>query len=181
MATPSTQNEPSDFLANDEEMHLNFEGTLTQGEEVLPALFVVTNNRLVISHGQGHFKDVGLQHIESVEVGTDVRREMDGTPADAGIVVGGIAALIGLGSIIISGFSPAASLFGLIVLVIGTIAIFDNIKNYEDRKEDVEVTQHTYYQILVQTNAGSPFAMPFLIETKENVGPDLSRLVQEAN
>lgn len=172
----------SSFLAQDEEMELQWQGVLLEGEdEEHPAEFVATDNRLVFSFGRGHFKDIGFNHIESVETGTDIETKADGTDPDALIMIGVIAGIAGLGAMIMGGFSGFSMLAGSVLLLFGGYAIWWGKDNYDQLKEDREVTEYEVYHILLRTSATSQFHMPIYIKTTENVGPTLSRLVTEAN
>ncbi len=179
-ATP-TKNKAQSFLAEDEELQLNWEGILKKGEdEKYPAEFAVTNSRLVFSLGGGHFKDISFQHIESVEVATDIETVTDGTDPDGILGMSSVSAIVGVGAMILGGFSAISVLFGLALLGVGAYGLWYGKTNYDRLKEDLDVTEHEVYHILLRTSATSPFSVPIYIETKENVGPDLSRLVQES-
>lgn len=180
-STPA-KNEAQSFLADGEEMEIQWRGTLIQGEdEEYPAEFVATDSRLVFSIGGGHFKDIGFQHVESVEVRTDIETETEGTPPGLLKGMGGISVVIGLGAMIVGGLSPISALVGISLIGLGVYGFWYANENYDNLIEDYEVTEHEVYHILLRTSATSPFTMPIYIETKENVGPDLSRLVTEAS
>lgn len=180
--TAPAKSDVGSFLAQDEEMCLSWQGILKESEEdQYPAQFAATNNRLVFSLGGGHFKDIGFQHIESVEVGTDIQTETDGTDPDSLMAIGGLSAIVGIGAIIVGGFSALATLVGVCLLGLGALVFFNGSANYDEMKDNLEVTEYPVYHILMRTSATSPFSMPIYIETRENVGPDLSRLVQESS
>lgn len=179
-STPQRRGEQS-FLAENEEMELYWEGFLIDEEEnEHSAEFTATNNRLVFSLGGGHFKDIGFQHIESVEVATDVVTKSEGTDPDEIIGFGGVGILAGLFGMGIGGFSALSILGGLTLIGLGGYAIFWASENYDRLEDEREVTEHQVYHILMRTNATSPFSFPIYFETMDNVGPDLSRLVQSS-
>ena len=53
-------------------------------------------------------------------------------------------------------------------------------KELSKTKNELSVTEYTVYHILLRTTAESPFAKPIYLETEENVGPELSKLVRES-
>ncbi|MDS0298237.1 hypothetical protein NDI76_05740 [Halogeometricum sp. S1BR25-6] len=116
-----------------------------------------------------------------MEVGTDVQEETKGTDPDMVIAIGITFSIVGIGGAAMGGFSAVAILFGLLSLGIGSYTCHYGKSNYKELKDSYEVTEHLVYHILMRTTATSPFSMPIYIETKENIGPDLSRLVQETN
>lgn len=178
--TPAKEQESDSLLAEDEEQRLEWEGILNQGEEEeYPAIFVASDSRLIFSLGSGHFKDIGFNHIESVEVAADTQSETRGTDPDGIIAMGVISAFVGLGAMFMGGFSALATLTGLCLCGLGGYGIWYGKENYDRLKDELEVTEYTVYHILLRTNAESPFSRPIYIETRENVGPELSKLVQE--
>lgn len=177
---PTPTGDANSFLASGEDLRLDWVGKLVEGEEEYPAEFVATDNRLIMSVGGGHFKDIGYKHIESVEVGTDVETDVEGLDPDNLIVMGVIAAVVGLVAMGVGGFSLGSVLFGGGLIALGGYGVLHAKENYEDLKDSVEITEYEVFHILLRTSATSPFSMPIYIETTENIGPNLSRLVQEA-
>jgi hypothetical protein len=179
--TQPASNSARSFLAQDEEPQLEWQGKLIQGEdEEIPAKFVATDNRLLLSYGSGHFKDIGLKHVESVEVATDTETEVDGNDPDGIIALGVVSGIVGIGAMIFGGFSATSVLVGLALIGFGGYGVWWGKDNYDRLKEDLDVTEYEIFHIIVRTDATSPFSMPIYIETRDNVGPDLSRLVQES-
>lgn len=178
--SPSINQETESFLAEDEVEQLSWQGILKESEdEEYPAQFVATNSRLIFSLGGGHFKDIGLNHVESVEVAANEEYETKGTDPDDIIALGVVSAVIGAISMFAGGFSGLATLAGLCFIGLGGYGIWHAKGNYQQLKDEVEVVEYTSHHILLRTSAESPFAKPIYIETKENVGPKLSKLVQE--
>lgn len=96
------------FLAENEDAELNWAGTLKEGEDEYLAEFVATSNRLIFSLGGGHFKDIGFQHVESVEVATDVEKEYEGMDPNALQGLGIFLAVIGAGVLYMVGSGDIA-------------------------------------------------------------------------
>lgn len=181
MTSQPTPTQGTNILAEDERMELSWEGKLIESEEEeYHAEFIATDDRLIFSLAGGHFKDIGFQHIESVEVMADIETETDGVDPDGIMGLGVVSVLVGIGWMATSGFSGLSVVGGLSLIGLGGYALWWGKKNYSRLQDEYEVTEHEVYNILLRTDATSPFAMPIYIKTRENVGPDLSRLVQEA-
>lgn len=177
---PRINQNSSTLLAENEDERLNWQGVLIESEdEEHPALFVATDNRLIYSFGEGHFKDIGFNHIESVEVAADSESRTEGTNPDVIIAMGTISAVVGVIAMVVGGFTAVATLVGLGLCGLGGLGIWYGKENYDELRSEFEVVEYTVYNILLRTAAESPFTMPIYIQTEENVGPELSRLVQE--
>lgn len=168
------------FLAEDESATLHWTGTLHEGDEEFGAEFVATDDRLIYSLGEGHFRDVGFHHVESVEVTTDVETHRSGTDPDALKGIGVVLALGGLAVLYFVGSGGFAVLAGLGLVGGGIYAYWYANEHYDELADTVEVTEQEVYHVVLRTSATSPFTVPIYLETAENVGPELSRLVQEA-
>lgn len=183
MATGSApaKNGPESFLAENEEPVLQWEGALVEDEDTKhPANFVATNSRLILSLGGGHFKDVGLEHIESVEAGAETQRETEGMKPGPLKALGGISIVMGVLAMVLGGGSGLSILAGLSFVGLGLYGIVYASNHHDEMLENFEVSEYDVYHILLKTDAASAFAMPIYIETRKNVGPELSRLVQES-
>lgn len=179
--SPADKNEAHSFLAEEEEAEIQWHGKIKESEdEESPASFAATNSRLIFSFGRGHYKDIGFQHIESVEIGTDIETETNGENPDSVIGIGGTSVVIGFGIMAFGGFSFASALAGLLFIALGGFGIYYGVNNYDQLKEDYEIIESEVYHIILRTNATSPISIPMYIITKEDVGPELSRLVQES-
>ena len=130
--SPKRQNSDS-LLAKDEKEKLNWEGILKESDDdEYPASFIATDQRLIFSLGSGHFKDIGLNHIESVEVAADENANVEGTDPDGIIGAGMVSAVVGIGAMIVGGALP--TLVGLILVALGGYAIWWAKKNYQKLK-----------------------------------------------
>jgi hypothetical protein len=177
---PEVNKEKSALLAGDENERLSWQGILKESEDdEYPAQFIATDGRLIFSLGSGHFKDIGFDHVESVEVAANDESETKGVNPDSIIAVGFVLTAIGFGSMFITGFSTFAVLAGLCFIGLGAMAIWFGKDNYDELKDDLEVIEYTNYHVLLRTTAESPFSQPIYFETTENIGPELSKLVQE--
>lgn len=170
----------SSLLSESETERLSWFGVLKESdEEEYPARFVATDNRLIFSFGSGHFKDIGFNHVESVESAADNKSKTEGIDPNTIGGIGVVLAIVGIGAMFNSGFSASGMLGGLVLCGLGGVVMWYTTKNYDKMKEEMEVIEYTVYHILLQTAAESPFSRPIYIETEENVGPELSKLVQE--
>lgn len=168
------------LLTADEEPILEFTGTIEEGEDSSSASFVATEERLLYSLGGGHVRDLAFEHVESVEVGTEIVTEHEGVDPDVLQVLGAFLALVGLGAAAVTGGSGAGLLVGLVLLVAGAAATWYARANYEELADSVAVTEHPEYHVLLRTSATSPFSAPLYLTTRDDAGPQLSRLVREA-
>lgn len=178
--SPALENTASSLLTEDENLRLNWKGVLKEGESERPTTFIATDDRLIFSHGKGHFKDIGLQHIESVEAGRDTETEFSGTDPDNYFVQGVVAVFLGFGAVIIGEFSPLATLASLFLFAFGGYSIWYGKANYDELAAEHQVSEQVIYHVQLNTSATSGFSAPIHIKTGENVGPEISKLVQEA-
>ncbi|TKX84968.1 hypothetical protein EXE43_16085 [Halorubrum sp. SS5] len=167
------------ILAETEDVELAWKGEIEQEEEESVSCdFLATDRRLMYSARVGHLKDIDYDHISSVESHTETNSklnpDLDYPPIFAlGLVIGAIGGGLSLGS---------GNLLLAIVLWIGgsLVAAYPLIAGDTDEVENPWV-EETVYKIRIRTT-GDTIAQdmaPQVISTRENIGPDLSRIVQE--
>ncbi|WP_152422298.1 UbiA family prenyltransferase [Haloarcula marismortui] len=174
-----TENSGRNFLAENESPQLEWSGTVKKEENSYSADFIATNSRLILSRGEGHFKDLGLDSIESVETGVGTRTEREGISPNATLTFSIISILAGLGWLLFAGSGVASAIFGSIFIALGLHGLRHGISNYDELKENMDISEYRIYNVVLRTSPQSQFSKPLHIETRQNIGPDLSRIIQE--
>lgn len=178
--TPIDDSEAHSLLTDDEEVLLNWGGEIIEDEDEMSANFVVTGERLIFSLGGGHFRDIGLKHIESVEVSTDVETETEGMNPDAVKGAGMGLPIVGVVAMFAGGFSPFAAVSGFVLILVGAYTYWYGSSNYDRLAENHEVIERPVYHIVLRTSERSAFNMPIYLKTQDEVGTELSKLVQQS-
>lgn len=174
-----TENSGRNFLAENESPQLEWSGTVKKEESSYSADFIATNSRLILSRGEGHFKDLGLDSIESVETGVGTRTEREGISPNATLAFSIISILAGLGWLLFAGSGVLSAILGSIFIALGLHGLRHGISNYDELKENMDISEYRIYNVILRTSPQSQFSKPLHIETRENIGPDLSRIIQE--
>jgi hypothetical protein len=173
------ENSGRNFLAENESQKLEWTGTVKKEENSYSADFIATNNRLILSRGEGHFKDLDLGSIESVETGVGTRTEREGISPNTTIAFSVISTLGGLGWLAFADFSVFSAILGSIFIALGLQGLRHGIGNYDALKENMDISEYRIYNVILRTSPQSKFSEPLHIETRKNIGPDLSRIIQE--
>lgn len=166
MGDKTRKEQTKQLLTDKEEIKVEWIGKIVEEEAKNEAAFVLTNKRLIASRGEGHFRDIGLQHIESVEAGTEKEYKTDFESTNWGMVA--IGAVIIAPSALLFEASPVLALvlsgIGMSILLILGLEFNEQKKN----------------KVVVNTDSSGSARESMVIETDKNIGPDISRITQQS-
>ncbi|WP_144049949.1 hypothetical protein [Halorubrum sp. C191] len=175
-----TSNE--DLLLEDEISRLEWYGKVKKSENSYYADFIITDDRLILSQGEGHFMDIGLEHIESVESSKNVetRTETTGTDASGVFAISAVLILGGIGWI--AALSSAIGfVIGAILIVPGILVFSHALSNHSDMESTTETNEYVTFELVLRTSSQSPLSEALHIQTRDDVGVALSKIVQKAS
>ena len=169
----------SDVLADDETVKLTWKGIVKQDETSATGEFAATDRRLIYSVGSGHVTDIGYDHISSIESDTKTNPVFNWENMPDNFMVYGIGfaiAIFGGGA----SFAAGNILLGLILWLggsyLGAYPFMD-----EDYDSDGLFDEEIRYRIKLKTSGDTLVqeSSPRIFISDENIGPKLSKIVQE--
>lgn len=165
MGDKTRKEQTKQLLTDKEETKAEWVGKIVEEETKNEAAFVLTDKRLIASKGEGHFQDIGLQHIESVEAGTEEEAEIDFDNTDWGRVAIGVA-VIALSALLME-------ISVILALVLSSVGVFPLILG-------IDINEQKHNKIVVNTDSSESARESMVIETDKNIGPDISRITQQS-
>lgn len=164
-------------LGENEVVKLQWRGMLRTEEDKYPANFIATDNRLIYSVSKDHFKDIGLQYIESVEVSSNTESETYGIHPNHITGISALAIFLGIGAIFLWEFANFSIVIGALFMIIGGYGIYWARENHDRLIQNLETEKSEIFTIILYLNATSSNSTPVYIETHADVGPDVSKIV----